>query len=56
MDLLERCGIGDEPTVVDDRGIEIRLQSAGSVSGRIWDVRGEGLAGVEIELLAERSE
>ncbi len=35
-------------------GINVRLEPAGVVTGRIFDDRGEGLAGVEIELLADR--
>ena len=35
-------------------GIDINLQAAGSVSGRIWGADGEGLAGVEVELLGTR--
>ncbi len=35
-------------------GIDLRLQRSATVHGRIFDVRGNGLAGVEIELLAER--
>jgi protocatechuate 3,4-dioxygenase beta subunit len=32
-------------------GIDVRLQSAGSISGRILDGKGRGLAGVEVELV-----
>jgi hypothetical protein len=35
-------------------GINVRLEAAGAVTGRVFDDRGEGLAGVEVELLAER--
>ena len=35
-------------------GINLRIEPAGSVTGRVFDDRGEGLAGVEVELLAER--
>ena len=35
-------------------GINMRLHPAGTVSGRIFDDRGEGLAGVEVELVTER--
>ena len=35
-------------------GVNVRLEPAGVVTGRVFDDRGEGLAGVEIELLAER--
>jgi hypothetical protein len=35
--------------------IEVRLQPAGSVSGRIFSDAGEGLAGVEVELLRRGS-
>ena len=34
-------------------GIDLRLQAAGGVTGRIFDERGEGLSGVEVELVAE---
>ena len=38
------------------RGLDFRLQAAGSVSGRITDAKGAGIGGVEIELVrAERS-
>jgi hypothetical protein len=36
------------------RGIDVRLQPAGSINGTVVDERGEGLAGVEIELVADR--
>ena len=36
------------------RGIDVRLMPAGTVSGRVFDDRGDGLAGVEIELVGER--
>jgi beta-lactamase regulating signal transducer with metallopeptidase domain len=35
-------------------GINMRLEAAGAVTGRVFDDRGEGLAGVEVELLADR--
>lgn len=35
-------------------GIDLRLHPAGAVSGRIFDERGEGVAGIEVELIAER--
>ena len=35
-------------------GINVRLELAGVVTGRVFDDRGEGLAGVEVELLADR--
>jgi beta-lactamase regulating signal transducer with metallopeptidase domain len=35
-------------------GINVRLEPAGVVTGRVFDDRGEGLAGVEVELLADR--
>jgi beta-lactamase regulating signal transducer with metallopeptidase domain len=35
-------------------GINVRLEAAGAVTGRVFDDRGEGLAGVEVELLADR--
>jgi beta-lactamase regulating signal transducer with metallopeptidase domain len=34
--------------------VDIRLQPAGIISGRIFDDAGEGLSGVEIEVLAKR--
>jgi beta-lactamase regulating signal transducer with metallopeptidase domain len=34
-------------------GIDIRLQPASSINGRILDDKGEGLAGVEVELLRD---
>ena len=36
-------------------GIDVRLQGAGNISGRITDPQGRGLSGVEVELLAEKS-
>ena len=35
-------------------GIDVSLQVAGSVSGRIWGADGEALGGVEVELLGTR--
>ena len=35
-------------------GINVRLEPAGVVTGRVFDDRGEGLAGVEVELLSDR--
>ena len=35
-------------------GINVRLEAAGAVTGRVFDDRGEGLAGVEVELLTDR--
>jgi beta-lactamase regulating signal transducer with metallopeptidase domain len=35
-------------------GVNVRLEPAGVVTGRVFDDRGEGLAGVEVELLADR--
>jgi beta-lactamase regulating signal transducer with metallopeptidase domain len=36
-------------------GVDLRLQAAGGVTGRIFDERGEGMSGVEVELVAQRS-
>jgi hypothetical protein len=36
------------------RAIEVRLEPAGSVSGRVFSDSGDGLAGVEVELLRRR--
>ena len=50
----------EEGTGVEVRGrqitsrVDVRLQPAAIISGRIFDDAGEGLAGVEIELLAKR--
>ena len=33
-------------------GLDVRLQSAGSISGRITDSKGAGIPGVEVELVA----
>jgi hypothetical protein len=33
--------------------IDLRMQAAGGVTGRVFDERGDGLAGVEIELVAQ---
>jgi hypothetical protein len=52
---------GEDGTGVEVRGgqitsrVDVRLQPAGIISGRIFADSGEGLAGVEIELLAKRS-
>jgi protocatechuate 3,4-dioxygenase beta subunit len=35
-------------------GIDVRLEPAGTINGTIVDERGEGLAGVEVELVADR--
>jgi hypothetical protein len=35
-------------------GIDVRLQPAATVNGRVFGVSGDGLTGVEIEVLAER--
>ena len=35
-------------------GVNVELQRVGSMSGRIYDALGEGQAGVEVQLLAER--
>jgi beta-lactamase regulating signal transducer with metallopeptidase domain len=35
-------------------GINVRLEAAGAVTGRVFDDRGEGLPGVEVELLVDR--
>jgi beta-lactamase regulating signal transducer with metallopeptidase domain len=35
------------------RGLDMRLQRAGSVSGRVTDAEGKGLAGIEIELMTD---
>jgi beta-lactamase regulating signal transducer with metallopeptidase domain len=35
------------------RGLDVRLQRAGSVSGRVTDAEGKGLAGIEIELIGD---
>jgi len=49
---------GSRVTAVGGRvtsGLDIRLQSAASVSGRITDAKGRALAGVEIELVKEQA-
>jgi beta-lactamase regulating signal transducer with metallopeptidase domain len=54
-------GVGDIGTLLKVEGgrlatdIDIKLESAAAVSGRILDEHGEGLQGIEVELLAERS-
>lgn len=35
-------------------GVNVELQRVGSMSGRIYDASGEGLAGVEVQMLTER--
>jgi beta-lactamase regulating signal transducer with metallopeptidase domain len=35
-------------------GIDVRLQRSAAVHGRIFDIAGNGLSGVEVEILAER--
>ncbi len=35
-------------------GLDVRLQPAGSISGRITDSKGAGIAGVEVELVREQ--
>jgi hypothetical protein len=47
---------GSRVTAIGGRltsGLDIRLQSAGSISGRITDAKGRGVAGVEVELIRE---
>jgi beta-lactamase regulating signal transducer with metallopeptidase domain len=52
---------GEDGTGVEVRGgqitsrVDVRLQPAGIISGRIFDDAGEGLAGVEIEVIGKRS-
>jgi protocatechuate 3,4-dioxygenase beta subunit len=36
------------------RGLDFRLQAAGSLSGRITDAKGKGIPGVEVELVREQ--
>ena len=53
-------GASDRGTTIDvsggrvTRGIDVRLQPAGSISGTVVDERGDGLGGVEVELVADR--
>ena len=49
---------GSRVTAVGGRltsGLDIRLQSAASISGRITDAKGRALAGVEVELVKEQA-
>jgi hypothetical protein len=53
-DVLGPGSAFDAPGGRTTTGIDIRLQPAGAIEGTIFDERGEGLAGVEVELAVDR--
>ncbi len=52
--IMDLGGVVDVRGARVTTGIDVRLQRAASLSGRILNAQGEGLAGVEVELLTER--